>query len=142
MIESLSALLFALNALHTTLDTVDPYAIVPVIPIEQELTTEEIVKEVFRDDPIMVAISKCESGMRQFDANGNVVKGARDKRDTGIFQINTYYHGEEAKRLGHDITTLEGNLAYAKTLYEKEGTRPWNASKKECWGKAYPNGQV
>jgi hypothetical protein len=31
-----------------------------------------------------------------------------------------------------DIYSLEGNMAYAKFLYENEGTKPWRSSSK-CW---------
>lgn len=53
-------------------------------------------------------------------------------RDIGRFQINEYYHAEEAKRLGFDIYTEEGNAAYALRLYNLNGTRDWNPSK-PCW---------
>ncbi len=49
-------------------------------------------------------------------------------------QINTYYHRDAAEKLGMDLYSLHGNLAYAQYLYEKEGTVPWNSSK-PCWGK-------
>ena len=50
-------------------------------------------------------------------------------------QINTYYHADTAERLGIDIHSLEGNMAYAKNLYEREGLQPWSASSK-CWSKS------
>jgi hypothetical protein len=49
-------------------------------------------------------------------------------------QVNEYYHGKRAVELGFDLNTVDGNLAYGKYLYDKEGTQPWSASK-ECWGK-------
>ena len=80
------------------------------------------------------AISFCESGGRQFYPDGTVVTGKIDPRDTGKYQISTHYHGETANKMGLDLFTEEGNEAYAKWLFEKEGTKPWNASK-ECWYK-------
>jgi len=47
-------------------------------------------------------------------------------------QINEYYHTDKAKKLGLNLRTVEGNLAYAKYLYDKEGTQPWISSSK-CW---------
>ena len=33
-----------------------------------------------------------------------------------------------------DIYTVEGNMKYARHLYESEGVDPWSASS-PCWGK-------
>jgi hypothetical protein len=49
-------------------------------------------------------------------------------------QINEKYHLEESVKLGMNIHTLEGNLEYAKHLYETEGTKPWKYSS-ACWNK-------
>ncbi len=49
-------------------------------------------------------------------------------------QINEYYHAKTAEKMGLDIYTLEGNMAYAKYLYEKNGLSDWDASR-PCWGK-------
>jgi len=49
--------------------------------------------------------------------------------DIGKFQINEYYWGAEARRLGFDIYALEGNTAMALWIYEHHGTQPWNWSK-------------
>jgi hypothetical protein len=68
------------------------------------------------------------------DKDGNILRGEINKSDLGLLQVNEYYHGERAEDLGFDLNTVDGNLAYAKYLYDKEGTTPWNASKK-CWGK-------
>lgn len=95
---------------------------------------EEVVRGRFKDNPILAEISKCESRFIQFDADGSIHRGRVNANDVGVMQINTYYHLETAKKLGYDIFTLEGNMDYAEYLFEKEGTRPWNASK-PCWGK-------
>lgn len=50
-------------------------------------------------------------------------------------QINELYHLETAEKLGLDIYTIEGNVAYAKHLYEEQGAKPWMSSS-PCWAKA------
>jgi hypothetical protein len=95
---------------------------------------EARVREYFAKTPIMIRIAYCESRFRQFEKNGDVFRGKQVIEDTGVFQVNTYFNGEEAKKLGHNLKTLEGNMAFAKYLYEKKGTQPWKASK-PCWGK-------
>lgn len=98
-------------------------------------TVEERVYEVFKDSPIMTKVAWCESRNRQFEKDGTTVfRGKVNPDDVGVMQVNTYYHLETSKKLGMDIMTLEGNLAYAKRLYDREGTTPWNSSK-PCWGK-------
>lgn len=100
------------------------------IPTKKEL--EEKAKEYFKDYPILVDIARCESRFRHLDADGNIVRGKINSDDLGLMQINEYYHANKAEELGFDLETLEGNMAYAKYLYEREGTRPWNSSSK-CW---------
>jgi hypothetical protein len=97
-------------------------------------TVEERVSEYFKDSPIMTKVAWCESRNRQFDKDGSVFRGKVNNDDVGVMQVNTYYHESTAKKMGLDLMTLEGNLAYAKYLYEREGTTPWNSSK-PCWGK-------
>lgn len=97
-------------------------------------STKELVTEYFADTPILADVAKCESEFRQFDSNGNVLRGRVNASDVGVMQINEQYHGAAALRMGYDLYTLEGNMAYARYLYETQGTRPWNYSSK-CWSK-------
>lgn len=97
------------------------------------LSSEAVVKRQFAKEPVLISIAKCESGMRQFDEFGRVLKNPRSSA-TGVMQIMASVHRRSAMRLGYDIYTLEGNLGYAKKLYQREGTKPWNASR-HCWGK-------
>lgn len=99
------------------------------------LTTEAQVKAYFKDAPIMAEVAFCESRFRQFDENGNVLRGVENSLDVGVLQINEKYHLDTAQKLGLNIHTLEGNMAYAKYLYDTQGTRPWNHSS-TCWGKS------
>lgn len=91
------------------------------------------VKEYFANTPILASIARCESGNRQFDASGNVLRGRVNSSDVGVMQINERYHAARAKALGYDLHTLEGNLGYAAKLYKEQGTRPWISSS-PCWG--------
>jgi hypothetical protein len=96
-------------------------------------TVEEYVRDYYVDVPVLADIASCESHFRQFDNNGNVVKNP-DSTAIGIMQIMSSIHSEYADKLGIDIRTVQGNLAYARYLYDEKGTVPWNASK-ACWSK-------
>ncbi|MBP7541901.1 MAG: hypothetical protein KA802_18410 [Saprospiraceae bacterium] len=100
----------------------------------QLLTTEAQVKAYFADTPILAEVAFCESRFRQFDENGNVLRGVQNNQDVGVMQINEKYHLETAQKLGLNLYTLEGNMAYGKYLYDTQGTKPWNYSS-HCWGK-------
>lgn len=90
--------------------------------------------EVSKVPEILRKIAHCESGNRQFDDNGNVIRGRENPKDIGTYQINLFYHQEVAEKLGYDLFTEEGNKGYAIWLYNKQGTNPWFWSKK-CWNK-------
>lgn len=105
----------------TQLDENQPYAL-----------RKEYVETFFEGYPDLARIAFCESAYRHNTPEGDVLRGYVDKRDVGIMQINEHYHGQTAEELGYDIYTIRGNLAYARYLYEKQGSRPWNASK-ACW---------
>jgi hypothetical protein len=95
-------------------------------------TVKEQVNEYFKEDPIMIKVAWCESRFRQYDKNGELFRGIVNSSDVGVMQVNTYYHEKAAARLNLDLSTIEGNLAYAKYLYEREGTTPWMSSS-PCW---------
>jgi hypothetical protein len=116
-----------------TANTVAPQALEVTIT-EHPITLQSYVRGYFKDAPILAEIAKCESTFRQFDKNGNVLRGKVNSDDIGIMQINKYYHQIDAEKLGFDIYTLEGNLAYAKWLYGKYGDKPWVHSS-PCWSK-------
>lgn len=105
------------------------------IVLQDRKAVEEYLRKEYADTPILVEIARCESTFSQFDKNGKVVRGRVDRDDIGVMQINSRYHGETAEKLGFDIHTIEGNVSYAKYLYEKQGAKPWKASSK-CWAKA------
>lgn len=101
----------------------------------ENITVEEYVKTYFSDIPVMIEIAKCESRFRHYDENGNVLRGEVNNLDRGVMQINEYYHGDDSRKFGYNILTLEGNAAYARHLYERYGVRPWKSSF-GCWGKS------
>lgn len=103
--------------------------------VEKMMSTEQYVRQFFKDTPVMIEIAHCESGFRQLDNEGNPIKNHGGSSATGVMQIMASIHEEDAEKLGMDINTLEGNVRFAKHLYNKFGTKPWEADKasKNCW---------
>ena len=102
---------------------------------KQVRNVEEIARQYFKDDPILVDIAWCESRFRQYNSDGSTHRGEVNNRDVGVMQINEKFHLDRALKLGHDIYTPKGNMSYAKYLYERDGLTPWNSSAK-CWNKS------
>jgi hypothetical protein len=109
----------------------------PAVAVQSTLTikntTEMAVREYFKDEPILIEIARCESTFKQFNADGSIKRGKVNDMDVGVMQINEFYHLETSKKKGFDIYTLEGNMAYARDLFEREGAQPWSSSS-PCWG--------
>ena len=104
-------------------------------PTSPEVVVNEVsvIKEVWGDDShIGLAIAQCESGIKQ-KINGVIVRNPVTP-DVGTFQINIDYHLDNAISQGMNVYTTEGNVLYAKYLFDKNGTRDWSASSK-CWKK-------
>lgn len=139
MIEITTAIFFLVSSLYGSAniaiaqDVGDSFSTHQDKAVTKPVTLESYVREYFAETPILAEIAKCESRFRQVGKDGNVLRGEVNKSDLGLLQVNKYYHGEKAEDLGFDLMTVDGNLAYAQYLYDKEGTAPWNASKK-CWG--------
>ena len=95
---------------------------------------EAKVHSYFANKPAMIRVSYCESKWRQFRKDGRLLRGETTPADVGAFQINEYYHGAAAKRMGIDLHTLEGNMKFADYLYRTQGLQPWSASRR-CWGR-------
>ena len=102
--------------------------------IEGVMSTESYIRQYFVDVPILVHIAECESHFRQLDNDGDIHRGVENKSDVGVMQINEFYHLDKSVKENYDIYTTQGNTAYARDLYERQGTEPWNSSK-ACWGK-------
>lgn len=111
---------------------------VVLIGVKIDWTRERIIQElktVFPDEPLIVDVARCESQITHWTEHGHVLQGWIDDDDIGLMQINRRYHGATARKLGYDIYDIQGNIMYARYLYEREGLQPWSASK-PCWSKA------
>jgi hypothetical protein len=98
---------------------------------------EDLVSKYFADAPVMIAVASCESDFHQFDdASGKPLHGGYKKHMVGIFQILDGLHRDVAIALGFDIDTIEGNIKYARYLYDHDGTTPWLDSA-SCWQKGH-----
>lgn len=96
-------------------------------------TVRAAVEREFGADSVMVRVAACESQYRQFGADGKPLPGAKDPDDTGVFQINKRFgHLGLAAKMGLDFNTLAGNIAFARYLYDANGTSDWLASR-GCW---------
>lgn len=100
---------------------------------------EKYLREHFADTPILIEIARCESTFVHYNKNGELIRGIVNKADVGVMQINEKYHLQTAEKLGLDIHTVEGNVEYAKYLYNEFGAEPWSASR-PCWGKTISAG--
>lgn len=120
------------EAASITVATAVPIADIQAIPKEPIVSVEQYVKTYFAKNPILAEIAKCESRYRQYTTHGEVLRGRAVKQDVGVMQINETYHLETSEKLGYNIYTLDGNLAYGLYLYEKQGVQPWRSSD-ACW---------
>ncbi len=114
-----------------TVAALNPIALTKAAPVED---VESYVRAYFAKTPIMAEVARCESQFRQLGKDGLVLRGRVVSDDLGVMQINAYFHQDTAEKLGFDLYSLEGNLAYAKNLYERQGLQPWSASA-PCWDK-------
>lgn len=95
--------------------------------IQNRTVVEKKVREVFADAPIMIDVARCESSFRQFTDSGAPFRGGAGGAMVGVFQFYEKAHAPFARTLGFDLTTLEGNIGYARNVYEHQGTTPWKA---------------
>jgi len=85
-------------------------------------------------DVVLPIIAQCESGGRQFDDRGYLIKNPTSSA-VGKYQIMASLHEARARSLGHNIRTLEGNEGYARYLYAESGTQHWEVDprSRRCW---------
>lgn len=123
----------ALSLSHTTYaETTKSVVDSDILNYHNQAEVEKKVREYFAEIPDMVEIARCESNFRQYTDSGNVLRGGMNNQMVGVFQFNESLHSADAKKLGFDINTLEGNLAYAKYVYDSQGNTPW-ISVRHCW---------
>lgn len=88
-------------------------------------TIKSMVEKYFKDAPDMVSIAQCESGFRQFDSDGTVLRGGYGDEMIGVYQIDETVHRDTALSMGYDIDSFLGNILYARYLYVQDGVNPW-----------------
>lgn len=116
-----------------TPEPVTELALAPTKDAGGVIDVETYVRTYFSDIPVLIEIARCESHFRHVDARtGTTLRGVVNTSDVGVMQINMHYHEATAQNLGLDLHNLTDNLAYARRLYEREGTQPWDASR-ACW---------
>ena len=107
-----------------------------IAPVVQEVETVEKfyfdkvpvpLKDLIGDDRLY-EIAKCESGLRQYEENGDVLRGRVNPKDVGILQINEYYWLKKSKEMGIDIYSLQGNIQMAHYILKVQGYKAWM-----CW---------
>ena len=125
-----------------------PREYVPVAHAEKQVEPKPIPVMIEVQPTKLSKIGDCESGSRLTDGsavpsssrqyeNGKVIIGKftdpKNGTDIGRYMINSV-HEPEARALGFNLWTDEGNSEYARYLYRREGTGPWSASK-SCWNR-------
>jgi len=106
-----------------------PYTDGVILTAEAPLTPDP-----FKEYPLLKEICTCESRLSHYEKDGKtVLRGKINKYDIGICQINELYHKERIEALGLDIYTPEGNVEFAKDLFDRQGSAPWVWSE-GCWG--------
>lgn len=83
------------------------------------------------DADLMTAIFTCESGLKQFKADGSPVQSHTN--DWGIAQINELVWDETAKQLGLDYkNSVEDNIKMAIVVHRLQGNSAW-----VCYNRMY-----
>ena len=111
------------TSVHSTSTTITPINTLT----QNRVVVEKKVREVFADAPVMIAVARCESNFRQFTDSGAPFRGGAGGEMIGVFQFYEKAHVPFARTLGFDLATLEGNVGYARNVYEHQGTTPWKA---------------
>jgi hypothetical protein len=97
-----------------------------------------IIQRYFPENhQILTKIAFCESSFNVNAVNKNIKNGEVWSRDWGLFQINDHYHLDNANKMGLNILSAEGNVKYARYLYDsvaENKLRFWEASR-PCWGR-------
>ena len=107
---------------------VDQRVLVPPAVHQQTVSTTTLISMIFgAQASLMKAMFTCESGLRQFNDDGSLLVSRTE--DLGIAQINLIWW-DKAAELGYDITTLYGNLMFAKYILDTQGLGAWSCAPK------------
>ncbi len=107
---------------------------VPGVKLSPEkLDLARQIRALFPDAPIMVRVAMCESGLVHME-NGDLKRGYADGLDAGVFQVRLPVHGREMHRLGLSPYRLDEYLVYVRHLFDTQGLKPWESSRRRCWG--------
>ena len=85
---------------------------------------EDAVRFYFADAPVMIDVARCETHFKQYNSDASPYYDA-SKTYIGVFQISEKIHEAKASALGFNLATLDGNIRYARYLYDASGTNPW-----------------
>ena len=102
-----------------------------------ETLLPHLAKKYGQDEDLVRKIIKCESHFDPDAKNDNYNKeGEYWSSDWGYWQINDYWHLEDAKRHNYDIVhSWQDNLEWGFKLLKQDGAmRHWGASA-YCWNK-------
>lgn len=94
-----------------------------------QLTPQEIIEQEFGKDSIMVEIAKAESRFVPTAQNASSMA-------SGLFQILNGTWDDYG--CAGDVFDAKDNVACARKVYDKRGTRDWDSSK-SVWGKKNPS---
>lgn len=109
--------------------------IFPEVKTEQEVE-QKIAPIKLRKE--LIKICTCESGQgtgkpQQYNViTGEVLRGVKNPKDIGMCQINLYWNGTTAEKMGLDVFKEQDNIKFANWLYEQQGAEPWGWSR-ACW---------
>jgi len=109
-----------------------------VVTIDEQIRIRSL--ELGLDEALVRDVIRCEGTMYPTTPNRNIDKlGQVWSRDWGPLQINDFYHEATMRKQGRDIHNNMDSLNYGLEMMQKEGMRPWKASK-HCWDKPSKGG--
>ncbi len=106
---------------------------------------EEMTKQKLReaDATALIPVIACESGFRQYDENGKLLRNKTYPDVVGIMQLRQKFHpdpavvreynekrGTDYSAEDFDLTVPEDNVDYGIIYYKVEGLWPWT----QCLG--------
>jgi hypothetical protein len=101
------------------------------IPLPSKKENEKTVREFWKKhlEPAqaeqMIAKAETESNFNQFETSKFPLRGRRNRDNIGVMQIPERWWGQVARKIGYNITTLQGNLDMALWMYHRDGERAW-----------------